>query len=388
MADPTPTCIKMVDALFTSEIYLPVGAAKITEPGRLSERWKTQRAADLADSGQLAESWYHRTGDAWADALVVGEKWSPRAAPVAWLHEAARVADTWRPRQPTAWADTGQLAERWEGMRRAMLRDSMTAAEQWTPVRAMAVTLADRLHAGEAWSHRRTDRWDDAARWGERWHGARQATLADSLRAGDTWGAQGRPIVVLRDQARLGERWTTQLQPLAKLADEVFVDERWLFADPATDAWTANTDTWGTSRYEDWPVNSLAEVDGVLYGATDAGLVRLDADDDAGAAIAARLTTGLHDLAGEANIHPRTLYAGATVDGQLQATVYHVTGRTPAEHTYTFEARPAADFAPQRVRLGRGIKSRYMQFTIANVAGADFTIDTLSLLGDPTTRRV
>jgi len=56
-------------------------------------------------------------------------------------------------------------------------------------------------------------------------------------------------------------------------------------------------------------------------------------------------------------------------------------------YTYTLAPRQA-ELHPSRTIFGRGVKGRFWQWKLANVAGADFTLDDLSLDVAPVARRV
>lgn len=381
-------CYKMVDMLFVGEAWKPAGSARFADAARFRERWRIERSIRWSDELRAADSWHGFSAVMQVDVLHVNEAWMLVGAPTVRMTDAARFGERWRAQRTVVLSDSAQVHDRWMLSRSVKMTDARRATERWVPVQTPTVRMADAARVGERWSSWRMEHWADTARWGERFFAVRSMRMADTARVGERWSARAEPIAVMRDRMRVAERWRPVREPMARWSDELFAEERYLPGGRRAQGWTANTDTWAMSRYEDWPIHSLVAIDGVLYGAASDGLYRLDADDDAGAPIDAHFTTALTDQGGETPRHTRAVYAGATTPGQLRATVYHVTDRIPARVTYTFERRPADEFAPQRVKLGRGIKSRYLQFTIGNVAGADFLVDTLSLMADATSRRV
>ena len=74
-----------------------------------------------------------------------------------------------------------------------------------------------------------------------------------------------------------------------------------------------------------------------------------------------------------------TLYAGAMTDGRLQVTVDVAPHGRPAFYTYPFEVRGGEALAPQRAKIGRGLRSRYWQLTVGNTDGASFLIDSVTV---------
>ena len=213
--------------------------------------------------------------------------------------------------------------------------------------------------------------------------------MADAVTVADTFTPVGHPSIRIADEVFVGDRFRL---PAEVVAGDGHIARR---VGTAT-AWTANTDTWGGSRYTNFEFNSLAVVDGVLMGANDAGLWRLDAQDDDGEPILAHVQTDMQDYGAEQVKSAPLVYAGAATDGAMQLTVDAVIKGTPSFYTYTFEPRHADDFAPTRCKVGRGVRSRYLQFTVGNhdgddkslKVGADFTIDQLSVLAEAGSRRV
>jgi len=65
-----------------------------------------------------------------------------------------------------------------------------------------------------------------------------------------------------------------------------------------------------------------------------------------------------------------------------------VSGGELREHWFTATERTANAPREQVIQLGRGIRSRYWQFELANKDGADFEIDKLELYPVYLNRRV
>ncbi len=155
---------------------------------------------------------------------------------------------------------------------------------------------------------------------------------------------------------------------------------------PGGAAWTALLETWGMSRYDRMPYNSIAEADGRLFVA-GGGLFALEGGTDDGAQIAARIQTAIRDMGQLAR--PRYCYAGYTSNGNVAITITGAEDGTPESYTIPFPVRSSVDWpTPNRVKLGRGLRSRYYRFGFENQAGADFVLNDLRIILDEAARRV
>ncbi len=147
-------------------------------------------------------------------------------------------------------------------------------------------------------------------------------------------------------------------------------------------AWTVPTDLFAMTRYESFPFNSLAEIDGVLVGVSTDGAYILDGATDAGQPIAATIVGELNDWvdgdSGPASSpqmrRPHHLWLGYKSSGPLRVSLGHTGNGT--ETTIDHEVPASLAMAPGsgRVALAHGATFRYSRLTIANVDGADFEI--------------
>lgn len=154
-------------------------------------------------------------------------------------------------------------------------------------------------------------------------------------------------------------------------------------------AWVCNAESRGFTAYRNFPFNSFCEIGGHYYGATDEGVYLLEGDDDAGEPIDARLRTGLMDMGTGLLKRMDAMYLGYRADGDLVLKVVTTSGDgEKRECWYPLERRPAGDMREGRVRIGKGLRSLYWGFEIANVDGADFALDVVRFLPLITERRV
>lgn len=162
----------------------------------------------------------------------------------------------------------------------------------------------------------------------------------------------------------------------------------WMQSSVAAPVFTSvvlNTQTKATSTYSGLNANSLANFNGLVLAATASGIVALQGDSDGGTAIAAVVTGGVSDLNSEQFKRVLCGYAGYRADGMLELTL--ITDQHH-EHVYSLAPRRIDEVHASRVKFGRGVDGRYWQWSLANKAGADFALDTLTLQATPTSRKV
>lgn len=156
------------------------------------------------------------------------------------------------------------------------------------------------------------------------------------------------------------------------LVDTATVKEILWAPDFAAIAWVLNTETTGLATYTNFGFTSLAEHNGVLYAASPEGLFTFTGDDDNGRNISANVKTGFLDFKAQETKRISDLYVGYT-GGELECDVETYDG--PQEvYTYQLEERDADAPRNSRMKIGRGLSSRYWRFNIKNVNGADFQL--------------
>lgn len=152
--------------------------------------------------------------------------------------------------------------------------------------------------------------------------------------------------------------------------------------------YTALAHTFGMSRYQIQPISSAALVDGKLLVAGDGGIYELrDGADDDGKAVDAFLVTGLLDM-GDRLVRPDVLYATYNSQGYMELDVIECGSGDEVTHNYQFDARPTTALTPQRVKLGRGIRSNHIRFRLKNNAGAPFNCSDASVTVIQTGRKI
>lgn len=182
------------------------------------------------------------------------------------------------------------------------------------------------------------------------------------------------------DELFAGDSTQMTASLLAELFENVNVYSLLKTTSDMAQGWVMNTEgAMPVSEYDNFEFNSLTTYDGVMYGTTDDGLYEMGADNDAGTGITAEMSSLMLDMGTSRMKRIRSAYLGYTSGGDLVLKVRSVSDGQLSEHWY--KAREATAEAPREgyVQVGQGLKSRYWQFELTNVDGADFEIDQLEL---------
>lgn len=148
--------------------------------------------------------------------------------------------------------------------------------------------------------------------------------------------------------------------------------------------WVLNTQNSAVTNYAGWSFNSFAMINGVPVGASSTGLCTLGGATDNALPINAAVTFAKSDMGDSRLKRVQNAYIGVRTGGELYfitntddgiQRVYSLVSNAPGVHT-------------ERVQMARGVKSRYWQFSLQNVSGADFRIDELELIPVVLSRRV
>jgi len=148
--------------------------------------------------------------------------------------------------------------------------------------------------------------------------------------------------------------------------------------------WVMNANTHAVSRYVQYPFNSFTDVQGVQLGATEDGIYELTGGTDDGDDINAAVLTGRDDFGDSVMKRMLKAYLGLSTDGQMYLTTI---ANENERRTYLLDVNNTT-VREAKIDLGRGVKSRYWQFEITNVAGSDFEIEAVEWFPVMLTRRV
>lgn len=154
--------------------------------------------------------------------------------------------------------------------------------------------------------------------------------------------------------------------------------------------WVMNTEeAMPVSEYSNYVFNSLAYGPDEMLGCNDQGLYVLDGDDDAGTDIDAEIASLMLDFQTTKLKRMSTAYIGYTSTGQLMLKVRSVDQGLFVEHWYAGRKTTAQTPPGQnRMKIGKGLRSRYWTFELVNVDGSDFELDKVELYPIVLDRRV
>lgn len=146
-----------------------------------------------------------------------------------------------------------------------------------------------------------------------------------------------------------------------------------------------HSETLTLTTFTEYGYNSFARVGGKSLGASAAGLFELAGDDDNGLPINATITLPPTDFGSSFVKAIDRLYVGyrSQADMVMQAVI-----DGDASFIYTLPVSAQPGLATQRIKLGRGLSGRYWQFTINNLDGTGFTLDTVDVKVNRLERRI
>lgn len=150
--------------------------------------------------------------------------------------------------------------------------------------------------------------------------------------------------------------------------------------------WVLNTRKSALTEYNNFSFNSYAIFQGQVLACGPAGVVILGTQGlDGTTPIAAFWRSGMNDFG--VSVHkrvPRAYHAGSQ-SGDLHFKAITVEGGT---RTYLLPWNNISGHTQRRIPIGRGPRSRFWQFEMSNVAGADFSTSSLMAYPQKIRRRV
>ena len=218
----------------------------------------------------------------------------------------------------------------------------------------------------------------------------RLAMLAEAIGAADA--LQNVLTITVLETAEMAVDDTIELtaQYFASMLDHVEVLAFIKTPAELAQGWVMNTEgAMPISEYDNFVFNSMAYGPDEMLGCTDQGIYTLDGADDAGTAIDAGVTSMMLDFDTSKLKRMSTAYMGYTSDGQLLLKVRSVDQGEYAEWWYEAHSTVVADSPRQnRVKIGKGLRSRYWVFELVNIDGSDFELDKVELYPIVLQRRI
>lgn len=201
--------------------------------------------------------------------------------------------------------------------------------------------------------------------------------LVDTAGFTDTATPSMRLTVIASETLQLSESLGTSLEAFEQLSDQVMFYTTLRLGDGEYSGWVMNEGA--ISEYRNYPFNGFEKFSNKYYGTARDGLYLLEGETDAGDPIAAHIKTALMDFGTGKRKRVPDVYVAFTGSNQLLLKVI-TTNKTGAqvENWYTATVPAGSSLHNGRIKPGRGLDSRYWQFVLANVNGADFDLDELA----------
>lgn len=151
--------------------------------------------------------------------------------------------------------------------------------------------------------------------------------------------------------------------------------------------WVLNTRKGALSEYgPEFAFNSYATFNGQVLAAGASGVVVLGAQAlDNAAAITARVRTGKESFGSSVLKRVPRIYTSGSYPGDM---LFRTITTESGERTYSLPMNGVTGLQQRRVPVGKGPKSRFWQYEIENVAGADFSTNDIQVYPVALRRRV
>ena len=151
-------------------------------------------------------------------------------------------------------------------------------------------------------------------------------------------------------------------------------------------AWVMNTESGGMTRYTDLPVQSMAVVGGKVLALGEGGLYEFAGDTDAGVPITSSVLTGRLTLGSAAVKRLGDMIVSYSATGPMQLRVHVYGGANQGAYTYAMLPRAADAPRANRMKVGKGLVSKFWQFEWFGV-GTRFDVTDVTVDVAPSTNR-
>lgn len=143
-----------------------------------------------------------------------------------------------------------------------------------------------------------------------------------------------------------------------------------------------NTKNFSMTEYDNYGYNSLFEFNGKIFGATSTGIHELTGDTDNNNPVLWRFKIGKIDLEKNIKTKARYIWLSYRSSGDLILTI----DDGENQYEYDVESYKQIDNAV-RIKIGKGLRNRFVQIELENVNGASMTFDHLRLFSDLTKKK-
>ena len=339
------------------------------------------------DGAVAAEEVIDRRTHAIEDFAQAADEAPGRMRAAVLLADSARVTDSLSGARALLHEDSAQLGELVSHTIGAVLDDVATASDAVMAARTSRATSIDVARITDEAVHRMRESVADLATAGDASQGrmiGRGLTMDTATAADAVEDGRSAPAMLAIDDAHASSTVLDRLHAVDLVTDLALADAIMSGETAAGQAWTAHLDGWPMSRYEPYLFQQLAVIDGVPYGATDAGVFALDGGDGE---IEASITTGRLDIGRGVLAHPIALYAQGELDGAAEVAVTTTQSGAPEQYDYPLQMRPGPETTTGRAVFGRGLRGVRFAFEL-RLAADRALFNDLRIEAMPTKRRM
>jgi len=190
--------------------------------------------------------------------------------------------------------------------------------------------------------------------------------------------------VALADTVGVADELSTFARVRSSLEDTFALSTTLEIGDATYVGWVVNSESLAVSKYAGFDFNSMTKFRGQYYGAKQDGVYLLEGVDDAGTDIDAYIRTGLIDFGSEYQKRNPKLYLGYASSGEMVLKTITDEGVERFYELTTTNNR----LNSARIKLGRGVQFRYIQYELQNRESSSFDIESLELFPIILSRRV
>ena len=192
----------------------------------------------------------------------------------------------------------------------------------------------------------------------------------------------GRARDTAEEEAKLATSITAHLHGVNVAREQFYVGD--FLSNPLHTAWLVDIRQLGMTRYTDLKSQFVIGINGSVVGLADTGVYK----HDPAVEVQASVTTGKLELGSEQKKRLEPVYAYGESASPLQLTVAYDAQGTELSRDYPFMNRLTDNTRTTRCKVGKGMSSRYYQFTVSNPDGAHFALRKLSVDVGVTARRI
>jgi hypothetical protein len=154
-----------------------------------------------------------------------------------------------------------------------------------------------------------------------------------------------------------------------------------VYSDDSTESITGyaicmNAEHGAVTEYFNFGFNSFAFFDGKYIGAKSDGIHQLTGETDNGVIVDSQVRTSTSDFGSSLKKRAPKAYIGLSSTGTIDMKV--ITDRGEENDALSIQSF-TNDMATQKIKIGRGIKSRYWALEISNPDGNKFNLDSMEL---------